>query len=49
MDAAVKSLGDHGDVVCLDAYINEPICAEIAVARLIGLISAHALEAKQTT
>ena len=33
----------------LDAYINEPICAETAVARLISLISTHALKARQTT
>jgi uncharacterized protein (UPF0261 family) len=49
MDAAINALGDRGDVMCLDAYINEPVCAETAVARLISLISTHALKAKQTT
>jgi len=48
MDAAIKALGDRGDVVCLEAYINEQVCAETAVARLISLVSTHALEARQT-
>ncbi len=48
MDAAIKALGDRGDVVFLEAYINEQICAETAVARLISLVSTHALEARQT-
>jgi uncharacterized protein (UPF0261 family) len=41
MDAATKALGDRGDVVCLDAYVNERVCAETAVARLISLVSTH--------
>jgi uncharacterized protein (UPF0261 family) len=49
MDAAIKALGDHGDVVRLDAYINEQVCAETAVARLISLLSTHVLKTRQTT
>ena len=49
LDAAVQPLGDRGDVVYLDANINEPVCAETAVARLISLISTHARKARQTT
>jgi uncharacterized protein (UPF0261 family) len=49
MDAAIKALGDRGDVVCLDANINEQVCAETAVARLISLISTHSLKARQTS
>ena len=47
MDAAVKALGDRGDVVYLEAYINEPICAETAVARLVSLISVPARKARR--
>lgn len=44
MEAAIQALGDRGDVVCLDAYINEHVCAETAVARLISLVSTHVFE-----
>jgi uncharacterized protein (UPF0261 family) len=39
MDAAVQALGDHGVVVRVDAYINDPIVADAAVARLLTLVS----------
>ena len=38
MNEAVKRLGDRGEVVRLDANINEPICAETAVARLLEML-----------
>ena len=38
MDEAVKHLGNRGEVVHLDANINEPICAETAVARLLEML-----------
>lgn len=38
IDAAVEQLGDRGEVVRLDANINEPICAETAVARLLEML-----------
>ncbi len=49
MDAAIEALGDRGEVLCLDANINEQVCAETAVTRMISLISTHALDTRQTT
>jgi uncharacterized protein (UPF0261 family) len=48
MDAAVEALGDRGDVVRLEAYINDPICAETAVAQLIRRFRSPAVQAGQT-
>jgi len=38
MDAAVAALGKDGEVVRVDAYVNEPACAETAVAQLLGMM-----------
>ena len=38
MKEAIKQLGERGDVVQLDAYINESICAETAVTRLLEML-----------
>jgi uncharacterized protein (UPF0261 family) len=38
MDEAVRQLGDRGEIVRLDASINDPVCAETAVARLLQLL-----------
>jgi uncharacterized protein (UPF0261 family) len=38
MNEASKALGDHGKIIRLDAYINEPICVKTAVERLVSLI-----------
>jgi uncharacterized protein (UPF0261 family) len=48
MDAAVEALGDRGDVVRLEAYINDPVCAETAVAQLIRRFRSPAVQAGQT-
>jgi len=42
MDAAVAALGKNGDVVRVEAYINEPVCAEKAVAQLLNLMGSSA-------
>jgi uncharacterized protein (UPF0261 family) len=41
MNEAVKHLGNRGEVVRLDANINEPICAETAVARLLEMLQSN--------
>lgn len=41
MDEAVKALGPRGEVVRIDASINEPVCAETAVARLLQMLGAR--------
>lgn len=38
MNEAVKRLGEHGEVVRLNANINDPICADTAVARLLDML-----------
>jgi uncharacterized protein (UPF0261 family) len=38
IDSAVAALGERGSVVRLDATINDPACAEEAVALLLGLM-----------
>ena len=38
MNEAVKQLGDRGEVVQVDAYINDFICAETAVTRLLEML-----------
>jgi len=38
MNEAMKQLGDRGEAVQLDANINESICAETAVARLLEML-----------
>jgi uncharacterized protein (UPF0261 family) len=51
MDEAVKHLGERGEVIRLDAHINDPICADTAVASLLAILQAdgaalaHAAEA----
>lgn len=40
MDKAERVLGRHGEVLRLDAHINDPVCAEIAVARLLAMLRA---------
>ncbi|MGE0630207.1 MAG: Tm-1-like ATP-binding domain-containing protein, partial [Hyphomicrobiaceae bacterium] len=40
MDEAERVLGSHGEVLCLDAHINDPVCAETAVARLLAMLRA---------
>ncbi|SRR5579875_895729 len=46
IDAAIAALDDLGDVVRLDAHINDPICAKTAVARLIRLLRADRTRAE---
>jgi uncharacterized protein (UPF0261 family) len=48
INEAVKQLGDRGEVVQLDAYINEPICAETAVARLLEMLRSNGLMGERT-
>jgi len=48
MDAAVAALGKHGEVVRVDAYINEPVCAETAVAQLLGMMGGSASSKSET-
>ncbi len=38
MNEAVRQLGDRGEVVRLNANINESICAEVAVTRLLEMM-----------
>jgi uncharacterized protein (UPF0261 family) len=38
MHAATEALGEHGEIIKLDAYINELICVKTAVDRLVSLI-----------
>jgi uncharacterized protein (UPF0261 family) len=38
MDEAERVLGNRGEVVRLDAHINDPVCAEAAVARLLAML-----------
>jgi uncharacterized protein (UPF0261 family) len=38
MNEAMKQLGNRGEVVRLDAHINESICAETAVAHLLEML-----------
>jgi uncharacterized protein (UPF0261 family) len=38
MNEAVKHLGNRGEAVRLDANINDPICAETAVAHLLDML-----------
>lgn len=45
MNEAVKHLGNRGEVVRLDANINEPICAETAVARLLEMLRSSGVAA----
>ena len=40
MDEAERVLGSHGEVLRLDAHINDPVCAETAVARLLAMLRA---------
>jgi uncharacterized protein (UPF0261 family) len=40
MDEAVKHLGERGEVIRLDAHINDPICADTAVASLLAILQA---------
>lgn len=44
MTEATRALGDRGEIVRLDVHINDPICAETAVARLLAMLN----ENKQT-
>lgn len=48
MDAAVAALGKHGVVMRVDAYINEPVCAETAVAQLLGMMGGSASSKSET-
>ncbi len=48
IDAAVAALAGRGDIVRLEAHINDPVCAETAVARLIGLLGADRARAENT-
>lgn len=43
MKEAMKQLRDHGEVIQLDANINEPICAETAVARLLEMLQSNSV------
>lgn len=47
MDEAERALGSHGEVLRLDAHINDPICAETAVGRLLTMMRAdgHTVDA----
>ena len=40
MAEAERALGEGGEIVRLDAHINDPICAETAVARLLAMLDA---------
>ncbi len=40
IDEAERALGNQGEVVRLDAHINDPICAETAVGRLLAMLRA---------
>ncbi|HXP47199.1 MAG TPA: Tm-1-like ATP-binding domain-containing protein [Terriglobales bacterium] len=48
MDAAVAALGKQGEVVRVDAYINEPACAETAVVQLLGMMRGGASSKSET-
>jgi len=48
MDAAVAALGKQGEVVRVDAHINEPVCAETAVVQLLGMMRGSASWKSQT-
>jgi hypothetical protein len=37
---AGRALGSRGEILCLDAHINDPVCAETAVARLLAMLRA---------
>ena len=41
IDEAAKQLGEHGDVVRINANINDSVCAEIAVARLLEMLRSN--------
>src|SRR5664280_2857379 len=45
MNEAMKQLGNRGEVVRLDANINEPICAETAAARLLEMLRSSGVAA----
>jgi len=45
MNEAVKHLVNCGEVVRLDANINEPICAETAVAHLLEMLRSSGVAA----
>ncbi len=49
IDAAVTASGVHTDVVRLDAHINDPACAEEAVARLLNLLGDCQSKSPDTT
>lgn len=42
MDAAIAALAGRGKVVRLDAHINDPACADLAVAELLELLRSDA-------
>jgi len=48
MDAAVAALGKQGEVVRVDAHINEPVCVETAVVQLLGMMRGSASWKSQT-
>jgi uncharacterized protein (UPF0261 family) len=37
---AGRALGSRGEILCLDAHINDPVCAATAVARLLAMLRA---------
>jgi uncharacterized protein (UPF0261 family) len=37
---AERALGGRGEILCLDAHINDPVCAETGVARLLAMLGA---------
>jgi uncharacterized protein (UPF0261 family) len=49
MDEAVTRLGNCGAVVRLDANINEPICAEAAVAHLLDMLRSNGATSRAVT
>ncbi len=40
MTEAERALGSSGEALRLDAHINDPVCAETAVARLLTMLRA---------
>jgi len=41
MDEAARCLGDRGEIVRIDANINDAICAETAAARILDMLRPH--------
>ena len=39
--AASRCLGDRGEIVRIDANINDAICAETAAARILDMLRPH--------